>query len=134
MEENRLADNRLEDYPISGLRFVHVYRQDRPAATVQMMHHSQVKAFLQATINLHNGEGSSEVAVDLKPLQTLWKVEMTRVDLNASKKWWSSPKLAENDPDAAAINHQTQPDRLWTHPDLVKEEKEKGWEPNVLNL
>lgn len=109
----------LEDFPISELRIVRLYKGDQIRSTDHYMHKSQVKTFCKAAIALHHSPGiNPHTKCKTTPLKEIY-VGCLRTD--AVSYWWCTEDLQNNgDPKGARLNDaDSRTERVWAHTDPV---------------
>lgn len=106
----------MKDFPISELRLVSLFIKGSSNPTIHMCHESQVELLVKASINLHHLR-----------LENLWFIRVQKLELETRSYWWCTENLDKNhDPNGAQLNYPkySSTDRVWAHPDLLKEERE----------
>ena|SRR5665213_2272120 len=113
-----------KDFPISELRTIVLTYKGSKNASRHMMHESQVKAFVEATLKLHYHPGINPYTggktseIELIVSYRLDKSEQTTF-------WWCSSTLSEDKWNGAYIFHCEFSEMLWAHPDLLAKEAEE---------
>lgn len=122
------------DFPISELRIVSLYIRNPDSRrkgiysspSMYYMHESQVDTFVEASIKLHQTEGNPHIKYRTggTPPDQLWEIKVSHLEINTKSYWWCCTDLEKNeDPKGAQLNNPTCGDRIWAHPELLRNEE-----------
>lgn len=111
---------------VSELRRVRLFFQARPYEhpTEHFMHESQVMACVMASVELHYSPGINPYTET--ETSKLWRIEVG--ELTEAKPYWhTTPGLGKVSSLEGASVSRWNDHRVWTHPDLQKEEEAMEW-------
>ena len=109
----------MANYSINDLRRVEAHFRDKSVSAV-FVHKDQVDVYLEALVELHHTRRPNPCMKMTQP--RLWKVDSCEL-APFGVYWYTTPGM-KADIHGAAISDFTKRQRIWTHPDLVDQERQ----------